>query len=231
MAMHTQWIQDIGYDYGAFAYPTDFGAFALSAATLKVDSVQKRGNDEGYQGSFDSVDAAYGLSYARTVGPLTSIGVTGRYVREKIDVYSAAVWSGDIGLLQRLGQRPVSLGLAVRHLGQGVEFRNQSDPLPLTVDVGLGGSFLRERLRMGVNVCKVRDTGVHPGAGIEWNQRLSRDFSASVRTGYNGSRTGADASGFALGGGLSFRQFDLDTAWVPFGDLGNSFRTSALIRF
>ena len=45
--MHTQWIADTSYDFGAFCYPTDFGALAFSAATLKVEDIQRRGADEG----------------------------------------------------------------------------------------------------------------------------------------------------------------------------------------
>lgn len=231
-AMHTQWIEGINYDFGAFAYPTDLGAFAVSAATLKVDEIQKRGTNEALQGTFDSLDAAYGLSFARTLGPLTSLGLTARYIKQDLDTESASAWSGDVGVYHRFGIKPLTLGFAVRHLGQEIKFKSQSDPQPLTLDVGMGASLMRERLKCAWNIKKSNDEPVYFGLGSEWNQPLGKDMSVSGRLGYNNSRSDIDgASGISLGGGMAFRQFDFDFAWVPFGDLGNTIRYSARIKF
>ena len=39
------------------------------------------------------------------------------------------------------------------------------------------------------------------------------------------------ASGITLGGGVGYKLFDIDFAWVPFGDLGNTFRYTAHVKF
>ena len=50
--------------------------------------------------------------------------------------------------------------------------------------------------------------------------------------GYKSLATDADgANGLTLGAGVGFRRLDLDFAWVPMGDLGNTFRYAALFRF
>lgn len=232
LALHTQWIQGMGYNYGAFAYPTDYGAFALSAQTLKVDDLQKRSNDETLQGSFSAMDAAYGITYAGNVGPFLSYGITGRFVKQEIDTESAGAWGGDIGLLYRMRTHPFSFGMAVRDFGQPIKFKSESDPMPMTVDVGMGMSFLDERLKLGINCKKPRDNGFKPGLGAEYRRHFRSDFHFALRSGYNATNTDSSgASGISLGGGFGFKQFDFDVAWVPFGDLGNSFRYAAQVRF
>jgi hypothetical protein len=60
---------------------------------------------------------------------------------------------------------------------------------------------------------------------------LGDDFKLALRAGYNSTITDADGSGVSFGGGIGFRQFDFDVAWVPFGDLGNSMRYALRVRF
>ncbi|MCB4755421.1 MAG: PorV/PorQ family protein [Elusimicrobia bacterium] len=231
-AMHTQWIQDISYDYGAFACPTKIGVFGLSATTLKVDDIPKRGADEGNIGDFEVMDAAYTLSYARTLFSNFSIGLTGRHMRQEIDNVLATTWGGDVGLFQKFERWPLSIGLAVKHFGQEVKFQEESDPQPLTVDAGVGSYLFRKKLTVGVDVKKPRDNDLQYGVGAEWKQRLIKEFRTAVRAGYNTSGTDADgASGIAMGAGLGFMSLQLDFAWVPFGDLGNTFRYAASFRF
>ncbi len=231
-AMHTQWFQGMDYDFGAFAYPTNHGAFALSAATLKADDIARRGADESEQGDFGSLDAAYALSYARNMGPQLSLGLTARYLKQEIDSASAGAWGGDAGILKRLERYPVSVGLAVLHFGQEVKFNEEGDPQPLTIDLGFGVDLFRDRLKLGLNTKKPRDNDMQYGVGSEWKQPLGEDFRAALRAGYNSAGTDPDGTtGISLGAGLGFRQIDFDFAWVPFGDLGNTFRYAIVAKF
>src|ERR1051326_2352190 len=156
-AMHTQWFQGMNYDFGAFALPSDVGTFGISAATLKADDLEKRSADESFQGNFESLDSAYSLANAKEVRERLSVGVTARYLREKIDTASAGAWSGDIGVVKDFESRPFRLGLAIRHFGQGVKFNDESDPQPVTVDLGASTHLLRDKVTLGLDVRKARD--------------------------------------------------------------------------
>lgn len=231
-AMHTQWFQDMNYEFAGFAYPTNKGAFAFSAATLKVEDLERRNNDESYQGSFEAMDAAYALSYARNLGPLVSFGLTGRYIKQEIDSYSASTLAGDVGFLKRFAKRKFSLGLAIKHFGQPVEFKNVSDPLPLTIDLGWGTVLFREKLRLGIDLRFPRDNDIQYGTGLEFKQPMGNDLRLSLRGGYNSAVTDIkDGQGYSFGGGIGFRRLDLDFAWIPFGVLGNTFRYAVHFRF
>jgi hypothetical protein len=231
-AMHTQWIQDMNYDFGAFVYPTESGAFALSAATLKTSDLERRNSDESFQGNFDNLDSAYALSFSRNINATFSMGLTTRLIRQKIDSTSADALSGDIGLLKRMEERPITWGLALRHFGQSIKFIDEGDPQPMTLDGGLSTDLLNKKLLLSLNVLKPRDNSVQFGLGSEWNHSLGEDTRCAFRFGYNSSSTDADgANGVSVGGGIGFKKLDLDFAWVPFGDLGNTFRYSALVKF
>ena len=231
-AMHAQWFQGLSYNYGAFALPLERGTVALSAATLEVDDIERHADDESDQGRFSNLNGTYGLSYGFNLGPLTSFGVTGRYLQEKIDAASASAWAADAGVLRRFQKIPVTLGLAARNVGTPVKFDGESDPLPATVDAGASMPFFKQRLRVAVNVLKSRDQNMTPGFGAEWAQELGERFRYAVRGGYNSAGTDANGTtGIALGGGLGYERLDIDFAWVPFGELGNTFRYAARFRF
>jgi hypothetical protein len=232
IAMHTQYFQGLDYDYGAFVRPLQSGALGVSAATLKTDALTRRDNQENETGSFTNQDSAYALSYGRPFGERFSAGVSARWVRENIDSASAQTWSADVGALKRFEQSPLTLGLAVRHLGGKIKFNDEGDPLPLTVDAGAGTDLLRHRLLLSADLRHVRDAGLQYGAGAEWRDAVAEKFRYAVRAGYNSATTDVDgASGLALGAGAGYKSFDIDCAWVPFGDLGNTFRYAAHVRF
>ncbi len=231
-AMRTQWFQGMNYDFGALIFPTTRGSLGLSISTLKADDLEKRDVDESYQGNFETLDAAYALSYGRKMGDNWSLGLTGRYLKQEIDHVSAGAWGGDLGIYKRMTSRPMTLGIAVKNLGTSIKFVDESDPQPMTIDAGAGTKFLSNKLLIGFNVQKPRDNDVFLGLGGEYKHTLRRDFRFALRGGYSGAKTEADgASGISIGAGLGYRLFDLDVAWVPYGDLGNTFRYAVVFRF
>jgi hypothetical protein len=231
-AMHAQWFQDMNYEFGAVAVPTSLGTFAFSAATLKASDLEERNADESYIGTFDTVDAAYGLSYGKKISDRLALGGTARMIRQKIGSTSAGALSGDVGILSDFADGRVSAGFAVRHMGQDVKFEREGDPLPLTVDGGAALHLVDRRLTMAFDLRKSRDNGVQAGAGAEWKQALGDSMRAAFRAGYTTAGTDADGTtGIALGAGLGFKRINMDAAWIPFGDLGQTFRYAATFRF
>lgn len=230
IAMHTQYLLGINYDFGAYAQPLKNSAFAISAATLKTDEIARRNADESLDGTFQNQDAAYAFSYAHTMGETAAVGLSARWIREEIAGASAQTWSSDIGIIKRF-EHPFSVGLAVRHLGGEIKFNDEGDPLPLTVDGGVGMHLFRDQLNVALDVKDQRDAGIGYGAGLEWHQSFRDKFRYAARCGYNSTITDANGSGISLGLGAGYRHFDLDFAWIPFGDLGNTFRYAAHIKF
>jgi hypothetical protein len=68
---------------------------------------------------------------------------------------------------------------------------------------------------------------------VELNRPFAPDFAAALRGGYRtvGQEKLGGLSGLSAGAGITWRQFSLDFAWVPYGDLGETFRYSLLVKF
>ncbi|MCG3205489.1 MAG: hypothetical protein KCHDKBKB_02210 [Elusimicrobia bacterium] len=231
-ALHTQYLQGLNYNFAALSIPTKNGGWGISGATLQTDDIDRRGSDESLTGSFQNQDAGYGLTYAHKIGEHSGWGGTLRWVRSEIDNASASSWSADLGIFKRFENNPLTLGLAVKHMGQKLKFIEESDPLPLTIDGGVGYRLFNDRFTMATNLKKSRDRNLEFGLGFEWQDAVADKVRYATRVGFNGANTDAEgANGITLGAGLGYRQMDFDFAWVPFGDLGNTFRYAAHFKF
>ncbi len=232
MAMHTQYFQGLNYNFGAYVQPTKHGTVGLSIATLQTDALTRRDVDESSSGTFENQDAAYTISYGHSLGETFGIGGNMRWIREQIDSTSASAWAGDVGILKRFEEHPVSVGFAIRHFGTKVKFQEESDPLPLTLDGGATVRLLEDRLLVLGDVRHIRDTGIKFGLGTEWRNAIFGKIRYAGRIGYNSANTDpGGANGMSVGAGLGYKQFDFDFAWIPFGDLGNTFRYAAKMQF
>jgi hypothetical protein len=233
-ASHSQWLQSADYDFLAGAYPAPWGTLGLGFATLSFDGIEKRGADtDTADGTFGARDAAYSLSYGKTFGEDWSLGVTARYIQQKIDSESASAFAGDAGLLWRTPHRPLSLGFTVKNLGSEVKFVDEGDPLPLTLALGGAYRMMEDRLTLGLDLRQPNDAGLQYGAGVELAQPLPWEMKGALRAGH--SSAGDDITdgltGLSVGAGLTWREWGFDMAWVPYGLLGSTFRYSLLVKF
>ena len=100
VAVHTNWIADTKFDFGAFVLPLgDFGALgfsftSLSMADMKVRTVEQQ---EGTGEYFSAVDLAAGISYARKLSDRFAIGFTGKYLQQSIWHEKASAFAIDAG--------------------------------------------------------------------------------------------------------------------------------------
>jgi hypothetical protein len=78
-----------------------------------------------------------------------------------------------------------------------------------------------------------RDNDMTISMGTEYSRYLTNELSAAIRGGY---LSGPDNElgglfGVSAGMGVSWRQFIFDFAWVPYGELGNTFRYALGVKF
>jgi hypothetical protein len=225
-AAHTQWIQGGQHDSWAYAHPTKGGTFAASVVTLAYEGIERRTEDtDDAEGTFGSLDGAYGLSYGRTVLDQLSLGLGMTFVRQSIDNQSAAVPTGTVGALWKTPISFLTLGAAVRNIGGSIDFVEEGDPLPMTVAFGVAGRFLKERLLCTTEVSAVRHESPALGVGVEVSPRLYKNAVGHLRAGYRSDvQDVSDATGASLGLGFSFPRWGFDATWAPYGALGDTFR-------
>jgi hypothetical protein len=237
-AQYGSWFQSISYNALGFVYPVrNAGTFGVGVVNLSAADIEKRTADtENPDSTFNAADYAYFLHYSHRLGEKVSAGVNAKIISQKIDDRSATSFAGDAGVLWQTPVERLTAGLCVQNIGSGVKFVNESDPLPLNVRLGFGYGLLlskRSTLTIGTDACMPRDNDMLYSAGMELKQMLSKDISAALRGGYKtvSQEKLGGLSGVTAGGGVTWRQFSLDFAWVPYGDLGDTFRYSLVVKF
>jgi hypothetical protein len=240
--MDDQYFQGINYDFAAAAVPlvwqgdartpTTYGVLGISVSNLSVGNIPSQGAAETASptGTFSSDDYAYSLSYAYAFhGTGLSLGMTGKYVVSTLDGFHASVFAADAGALYR--QDRLSIGAGLRNLGSSYGFAGVSDPLPFLIYAGAGYK-LTEHWLGSVEIDAPRDNSLVYAVGTEYVRPFTKTVSGAVRAGFNSANS--DAGGFggvSFGGGITYGSVGFDFALLPFGDLGNTYRYSLLVKF
>jgi hypothetical protein len=238
---HSALFQGVSYQSLALVVPFsrtegNKHALGLSIYSLGVGDIERRTGDSTLPvGTFNSADSAYAASYSYAPCGRLSLGVTGKYIHQVIDTFSANAAAADLGVLYRVNphaEKPVTIGGTIRNIGQSIGYvSSQTDPLPTTVVVGAAAAVTKGLL-VDLDLGKARDNDAYVGLGLEGRRALTEDVVGAARFGFTSARRGnGGLSGLSAGGGLSLRKADFDFAWIPFGALGDGFRFSLLVKF
>jgi hypothetical protein len=152
-------------------------------------------------------------------------GVTGKYIRSRISE-TASSGALDIGASWKI-QDKYSFSAALQNIGGEQRFRSESDTLPINLKLGYSVIYW-QALLLAADINFPRDNDPSLGAGVEYKKRLGTQTWFAGRGGYN-SRNAADIDGLSsvsFGAGLGWKAYSVDFAWVPFGDLGHTYRLS-----
>ena len=237
---HTQWLLDSSFDFLGFAQPTRLGALGVAMSRLDTGNQDARDANRRAIGGFSASDSVYTIGLSRNLGRgvfslgALNLGVNAKFLESRIGSDSASTFALDLGAVHRFDGLPMSLGLSVLNMGQGMKFIDQRDPLPLTV--ALGGAYrLGGLLHLALDVrYEPNDRKTEVGVGTEY--AVLPMF--AVRAGYAsqvvrsiGSGSASPLSGLAGGFGLKLGNYRADYTFTPFGDLGNVQRVSLGARF
>jgi len=230
--LHTQYLEDINYQYTAYAYPhSSLGTFGLAMHRVTYGSIQGYDPQNRKTSTLNASDTALGLTYARTIRQGLNLGLTGRYIKEDLSVATAQGFGMDIGTLYRPSGNSwwskLGFGAAMRNLGTKPAFVRESTSLPLQYDFGISYVDWGGRLAGTFEAHKPKDSKMGYNLGFEVTTRRF----LSIRAGY---RTDKDIGpNFTAGFGLLFWNESLrfDYAFVPYENLGNVHRFGVIYRF
>ncbi|MFH1715304.1 MAG: PorV/PorQ family protein [Elusimicrobiota bacterium] len=234
MAQHIIWFQDIAYEYLAVAYPLEtIGTFGFSASYVSAGDIEKRTSDTNDpEGTYTANDLAVGVSYGRMLGRKIGVGLNLKYIKGVIDNYSATAFAVDLGALYHPNKSKLSVGLAVQNIGSELKYINEGDPLPLNIKLGFGYRMLRdEALTFALDVNYPNDNDINAGVGAEYVLEVGRSIKLPLRVGYKTLNDFDTIDGLSAGVGFKIERYSLDVAWVPYGDLGDTYRISLMAKF
>lgn len=224
---HNRWFQDVSYQFLGVGRSFASHSLGVSLALNTVGDIlyyEDRPTAKPL-GTFSSHGFFLGLTYARTAREGLDLGITLRWVYEKIYSHTANGWAIDLGGRYRFTDW-MSLGATFQNFGPKLKFISQTFPLPTTLRAGISLSLPQIPTSLfTLDLVKPRDSGLALHLGAEHTLLGT----LSLRGGY---QTGYDEKSFSTGFGIKYRNYGIDYAWVPYGsDLGNTHRFSFNLGF
>ncbi len=251
MFLHSQWLATLKFNFAVLSLPISpkAGTLAFSATVLSSpeEPVRTVYAPQGTGETFQSMDLALGLTYARHLTAQLLVGVNVKYIRQAIWQAAGSSVALDFGGLFQTNFRNLRIGMAISNFGTPLEMGGASttmfadaDPafngdnpvivkiqteaweLPLNFRVGLALDLLKMRnirLTLVSDMLHPNDNSPYLNVGSEY---AIKEF-IFFRGGYRGLGMPDPEGGLTLGGGLSFpvanTRFRLDYAYVSYNRL------------
>ena len=228
--MHAAWFEEISYDWFSFAEPiSNAGVIGVGVQYLSYGSIQRL-DDTGLEtGSFSPADTAVTISYANAVFGMP-VGASIKYISSTI-VNTATAYAADLGLLYGFLGDKLMIGAAVQNIGSSMQYIDEASPLPMNIRAGVAYHIV-ENWCAALDFSAPIDNNPSFGAGTEYVLRVNPALSLAGRAGYNTRNTETGGvNGITAGLGVEYMNFNVDYAFVPYGNLGDTNRISVNIKF
>jgi hypothetical protein len=231
MLMHKGWIQDTRMEYLATRIAlNDESALGFFLNSTTVSDIEVRTRPGTPEGTFTARNFSVGASYARTMWNDLRIGLTAKFLYEKIFVDEASGLAFDLGLQCKTPIEHLSVGAVLANLGSVSELRSEKSTLPAILRVGPAYSLeiesMDSRIILAADELYIfpeRSSYLNVGGELFFNQTLA------ARAGY---QFGSEGRGLSTGVGVHYGIVNLDYAYSPFSsDLGNAHTISLGLNF
>jgi len=222
MFMHKEWIQDTRMEFLGGSGPlSENDALGIAVVSTTVSDIEIRTRPGAPEGTFTARNFSAGASYGRRFSDNVRVGVTLKFLYEKILVDEASGFAFDFGTQIATPVENLTVGAVVANLGKLNALETEATALPALARIGPAYTFALSddlyRFLLAADLVHIFPEGkTYFNAGTEVNfNRI-----ASGRVGYQFGSTGR---GFTAGVGLAYSVFALDYAYAPLSsDLGNT---------
>jgi hypothetical protein len=210
---HFAWYQDVKLNHGAAAFPlSDRWTVAVSATHLDYGTIDGYDNNGLSTGQISSYDFAGAVSVGWAANDRLSVGVTGKYINQKLAELNATGFAADLGVIYRLPR--VSLAAVLANVGPQMKYDLLSEHLPTSGRLSIAVTPFGESFFTAFEIEKAQIGDVTLKQGFEYNYG-GQYF---LRAGYN-YYPNRDAmnfgSGPTFGAGIRFNRAGLDYAYTP----------------
>jgi len=234
--MHCSLFEEISYDnvsYGQQSEELD-GFIAAGISYLSMDPLESIDNTgKNLNQNFSASDALVTIGYAREIWDIP-FGASIKYISSQLENEKSTALAFDLGVRYDLMYSKLSLGAAVQNIGTSVKFIKQEDPLPFNVKLGAGYKILTRGnpVLVALDLNLPIDNDPYVGLGVEYPYSFGGDFKIVPRLGYKSGSKGLEGlTGVTGGMGFGYKQYSIDYAMAPYGDLGQTNRISVNIGF
>lgn len=226
--MHNEWLLDVNAEFGAVQFRSAKSSIAFHVYSFNVGNIEVRTipSSEPLEETAANYLSA-GVSYARQFAPHLGLGVTVKYLLEKIFVYDAAGVGVDLGFRYTALGKDLVLAGTVQNLGGMHKFREESTTLPTTLRLGtqyhLPGQIGPLDLLLAADLVKPRSEDLRFQFGAEGRALQHLLLRVGLAAGY-------ESRDVSFGVGIHKAGFRLDYSYTPLkNDLGSGQRFSLLL--
>ena len=154
------------------------------------------------------------------------VGVNLKIINQSIENEKTLGFSFDIGTLYTI--YGVNVGATLQNLGPKMRYIETFETLPCNIKLGASYKLFDKSLTFAVDINKpLYEVPLSMNIGAEyWFKNI-----LSGRIGYTKDLKMESNVGLSFGGGFKYDMYQIDYAFVPFGDLGNSHRVSLSVNF
>ncbi len=147
---HNNWIGGLNQEALAASYNlADIGTIGIGFMSFGISGIPAE-RDNGYSdpalqsqvidnltsNTYDYQDLLLQLTYSRYITDNLSLGVSAKYIHEKIDDAAASAVGFDLGAVYNLGLLGWNIGARINNLGSDIKFYDYASPIPMTFSIG-----------------------------------------------------------------------------------------------
>ena len=215
--MHAVLFMDTALDFFAASAPTErYGSFGAALMALNSGGFEQRTALNEVVGNFNTRDMTVMASWSRQFMGNVSLGLSYKFVTQKILNYNGSGHGLDIGLKTVLFDR-LHAGLVFRNLIEpSVALASDGQSYPTQVGVGASTYLINDQLLVSAEVSKISG----------WEEMVYH-FGAEYRImNQTAILIGVNKNSFTFGAGFNFNALDFAYSNVGGSDLGSSHRFS-----
>lgn len=222
---HFSWFQGISVEHGAFAYQVDDqSAIGVGLTYVNYGTINKYDINGNVNGELSVYDMAASVSYSRELNDYTSVGITGKYISQKLDEVTGSAFAIDFGV--RYQQPKYTLSAFLGNVGTKMKFESIEEKLPMVGRIGASVAPGPGYLLAAVELEKYFDGNMVVKQGLQFH--YERTY--FIRTGLNYYPDQPDrsiGSSLTFGAGVILKAAEFDYAFSP----SDTYTNDALHRF
>lgn len=213
---HMAQVLETQVEFAAYARPTGrLGTFGAGVTYLHSDDIPRTAEDSlgapvTGMGDFSVRQGAATLGWGRRFGRF-AVGGSAKYLWQQITDVRGRAYAVDAGMMYA-PLPPLRLALGVNNLGT----QWGGEHLPTGLRAGAVYGF--KQANLSVQADKVWGRGLETAVGAEWWFKGL----LALRAGYRNDLEVKGSSGLRFGMGFLWKDWGLDYAFVPYGDLGHN---------
>ncbi len=153
--------------FGIKGIAADRDIYPGAAAELQAQQIDGSTGD-----SYDYQDLLVQVNYSRWIMDKLALGVTAKFLNEKIDDMNASAIAFDLGSVYNIGILDWNIGARISNLGSDMKYYDFNHPIPLTFSIGTSMAPIKvgtTSVLMAVDVVKPQDGQQFYYTGLEVN--------------------------------------------------------------